>query len=355
MKTRNNSAEGPSEESSIVTINVSGHRFQTYLSTLEKFPETLLGNKKKRKMYWNEGNKEYFFDRNPEWFRSILYYYQSDGQLHRPDDIPLDLFLKEISFFELGDQARSQLEELKILKRKPKPLPNSRWRRKIWCLLEYPSSSWLARGIDILTIGLTFLFCVEIAVQTMPQYRNQAINTCREEAGLSPNATIVPRCAAIFSSPFFIIQTICVAYFTLEFFLRLISTPTLWYFVTSPINYICLASIVPYYVLLIILLSISYINTDKKDTIVRNVLNILLLLRALRIFSVFKYFKSLRALTRTLRKSLAEFAVAIFGTVVLAFLFGSAAYCAENATNGEKFDSILSATYWGIITLTTVG
>jgi hypothetical protein len=40
---------------------------------------------------------------------------------------------------------------------------------------------------------------------------------------------------------------------------------------------------------------------------------------------------------------------------LLAFLFGAAAYFAEQNDNGEVFDSISKATYWGIMTIATVG
>ncbi|CAF4777753.1 unnamed protein product, partial [Rotaria sp. Silwood2] len=60
-----------------ITINVSGKRYQTYVSTLENYPNTLLGNKQKRMYYWNEQENELFFDRHRTCFEAILYYYQS--------------------------------------------------------------------------------------------------------------------------------------------------------------------------------------------------------------------------------------------------------------------------------------
>jgi len=39
----------------------------------------------------------------------------------------------------------------------------------------------------------------------------------------------------------------------------------------------------------------------------------------------------------------------------MAFLFGGAVYYAEQDINGQIFDSIPRATYWGILTITTVG
>ena len=40
---------------------------------------------------------------------------------------------------------------------------------------------------------------------------------------------------------------------------------------------------------------------------------------------------------------------------LLSFLFGAAAFIVENDTNGQVFDSIFKATYWGVITITSVG
>ncbi|CAF1589227.1 unnamed protein product [Rotaria sp. Silwood1] len=79
------------------------------------------------------------------------------------------------------------------------------------------------------------------------------------------------------------------------------------------------------------------------------------LLRILKLYLVFKQLKVLRALSTTLKESLIDFSGTLFGLVVLAFLFGAAAYVAETQANPEMFDSIPKATYWGIITITTVG
>ena len=76
-----------------VVINISGLRFETQLKTLAQFPETLLGDPKKRMRYFDPLRNEYFFDRNRPSFDAILYYYQSGGRLRRPVNVPLDLLL----------------------------------------------------------------------------------------------------------------------------------------------------------------------------------------------------------------------------------------------------------------------
>lgn len=48
----------------IVTINVSGMRYQTLNSTLKRFPNSLLGDPLKRQKYWNFITHEYFLDRH---------------------------------------------------------------------------------------------------------------------------------------------------------------------------------------------------------------------------------------------------------------------------------------------------
>jgi hypothetical protein len=60
-----------------IVINVSGMRVETRLRTLNRFPDTLLGNERKRARYYDALRNEYFFDRNRLSFDAILYYYQA--------------------------------------------------------------------------------------------------------------------------------------------------------------------------------------------------------------------------------------------------------------------------------------
>lgn len=100
-----------------IKINIAGQVFRTYEDTLDRMPETLLGNPERRQEYYDDEGKEYFFDRHRESFPAILYFYQSDGimgmfkilniffskiiTLERPKWIPLDIFIEEIIFFDL--------------------------------------------------------------------------------------------------------------------------------------------------------------------------------------------------------------------------------------------------------------
>jgi len=43
----------------------------------------------------------YYFERNREAFGAILYFYQSQGFIERPQNVSLDTFVEEIIFFNL--------------------------------------------------------------------------------------------------------------------------------------------------------------------------------------------------------------------------------------------------------------
>ncbi|UJR14278.1 hypothetical protein I4U23_001268 [Adineta vaga] len=345
-----------SEQPSIITINVSGDRFQTYLETLELYPNTLLGNAKKRKYYWNSQTQEYFFDRHRTCFEAILYYYQSHGRLRRPEFVPIDTFLEEIAFFELGHDAATQARQVENIKDVEKiAMPQMIWRRYIWFYLEFPQHSSISRAINIISTLFTILSCISLAVESLPDYTDHWDNICKERANLSLNATYVPRCSALFISPFFIIQTICVIFFTIEFVLRFISTPSYFRFILSFFNWIDLGAIVPYYVFLAIQLADQDIGLDTNVILCIRILRVLRFSRIFKIYLVFKRLKSLRVLSATLKESLIDFAVMITIATLVAFLFGTATYFVEQGTNADVFDSIPRATYWGIITMTGVG
>lgn len=87
------------ESTERVVINVSGLKFETQLQTLNNFPRTLLGNPSRRVRFFDPLRNEYFFDRNRPSFDAILYYYQSNGRLRRPNHVPIGNSTNENSFF----------------------------------------------------------------------------------------------------------------------------------------------------------------------------------------------------------------------------------------------------------------
>ncbi len=268
----------------------------------------------------------------------------------------MDTFLEEITFFELGTEALDQVrkvENIKVVKQKR--LPEKLWRRYIWFYFEYPQHSYIARALNLISMFFTVLSCVSLAIESLPQYTNYWDDMCKIQANVSLNATYIPRCSALFTSPFFIIETICVVHFTMEFLLRLISTPSYPRFVFSFYNWVDLSATIPYYVFLAIELADKDIGLNTYAILCIRILRILRFLRIFEIHLVFQSLKSLRVLSATMKESLVDFAVLISILTLLAFLFGAATYFAEQQANGAIFDSIPKSIYWGIITITGVG
>lgn len=82
----------------------------------------MLGDPQRRLRYFDPLRNEYFFDRNRPSFDAILYYYQSNGRLRRPVNVPLDVFTEEIKFFELGEEAFNKFREDEGLNKSDKNL-----------------------------------------------------------------------------------------------------------------------------------------------------------------------------------------------------------------------------------------
>ncbi len=355
-----------------VIINVCGDRYETHRTTLELYPDTLLGNRKRRKYYYDKTHNEYFFDRNRACFEAILYYYQSHGRLRRPAYIPIDMFLEEVTFFQLGKVALDQLRKDENIKEVRKVrLPKNRFRRHLWATMEYPEYSVLAKIVNIVSLFMILLSVIALAIETLPQYENMPQIACQKEKDALDNSLNIHLnntngtkedfnnnvyvCHAYFTLPFFLIQTVCVGFFTIELFLRIISAPSLCDYIKTIMNWIDVIGILPYYFILGIRLAGRQDQAYATAYVALRFLRILRFTRIFKFYRVFKNIKSLRVLTSALKQSIPDLFIMIVLLTLLSFLFGAAAYFAEHETNGQAFDSILKATYWGVITITSVG
>lgn len=157
-----------------LAINVSGMRYETHLRTLAQFPDSLLGDPKRRLRYFDPLRNELFLDRSRACFDAILYFYQSGGRLRRPTNIPLDIFLEELRFYELGDEIIDRFKEDEgFHKEEERPLPANEWQRRLWMLFEYPESSSGARIIAIISVMVIVISILIFCLETLPEFRNE--------------------------------------------------------------------------------------------------------------------------------------------------------------------------------------
>jgi hypothetical protein len=120
-------------------------------------------------------------------------------------------------------------------------------------------------------------------------------------------------------------------------------------------NWVDVVAIIPFFIRIGIHYAGKNGTIDTQSYAILRPLRILRLARVFRFYQLFKNIKSLRALITTIRQSLLDFFIMVIILTLLSFLLGAAAYFAENDTNSNAFDSIFSGTYWGIITITSVG
>ena len=318
-----------------VIINVSGMIFETQDTTLLQYPDTLLGNKNKRRKYFDQARNQYFFDRSRPSFDAILYYYQSGGRLKRPPNVPCEIFLEEIRFYELGEEAILKIKEDEGFTIEPeKPMPKNATMRRIWLLFEYPESSGLARMVAILSVTIILLSIVIFCLETMPEFK------AYEEQ-------------AQYNNPFFIIETLCVIWFTLELICRFSSSPCKWAFVRDLMNAFDFVAILPYFIENFSLLVGS--SSENNKTMSLAIIRVIRLVRVFRIFKLSRHSTGLQILGRTLRASMRELGLLIFFLGIGVVVFSSAVYFAEVDSDVSNFSSIPDAFWWAVVTMTTVG
>jgi len=88
--------------SEILSINVSGRRFQTRAATLRRLPLSLLGDEQRRAAYRDPQSGELFFDRSSDRFAAVLHVFQSGGHVRRPPHVSPHVFLDDVRFYQLG-------------------------------------------------------------------------------------------------------------------------------------------------------------------------------------------------------------------------------------------------------------
>ncbi|KAM6951634.1 potassium voltage-gated channel subfamily A member 3-like [Aplochiton taeniatus] len=340
-----------------LAINVSGMRYETQIRTLAQFPDSMLGDPRRRLRYFDPLRNELFLDRNRACFDAILYFYQSGGRLRRPANVPLDVFMDELLFYELGEDIMARFREDEgFPKEEETPLPTNQFQRQLWMLFEHPESSGGARIIAIISVMVIVVSILIFCLETLPDFRNE--KESREEYFYRYHAQAknvsenMPLPTSVFMDPFFIVETICICWFSFELFMRFISSPSKIHFFKDVMNIIDFSAIMPYFITLG-----TELAKDEEATpgMSLAIIRVIRLVRVFRIFKLSRHSKGLQILGQTLRASLRELALLIFFLFIGVILFSSAIYFAEGDHPNTAFVSIPHAFWWAVVTMTTVG
>jgi voltage-gated potassium channel len=130
--------------------------------------------------------------------------------------------------------------------------------------------------------------------------------------------------------------------FTIEYLLRIISSPKPRNYIFSFLGIVDFLSIIPTYI------AISFPEAQP--------LIVIRAIRLLRIYRILKLYRFVRAgnlLLLAIRNSIRKILIFMMFILVLVIMLGSIMYVVEGADNG--FYNIPLSIYWAVITLTTVG
>ena len=130
--------------------------------------------------------------------------------------------------------------------------------------------------------------------------------------------------------------------FTVEYVLRLYSTPDKRAYIFSFYGVVDLLSILP-----------TYIALFYPSAVYLIVIRIMRVLRVFRILKLIRYMGEANMLYAALLQARRKIFVFLFSVVTLIIIFGTLMFIIEGGENG--FDSIPESIYWAIVTITTVG
>ena len=336
MELRNTSNMSLDKAKCTVSINISGAMYETKNETLSKYPNTLLGDKAKRRKYYCPIRNEYYFNRHRKSFDSILFFYQSPGILYRPRDIDLRLFVEECKFFQIPQWAidfmrvkeHGELQELVRNMFSRDYGENKSMRVRIWDFLEHVDSSRYARWFAYF---YTFLLCMLIVVNccaTVERIR-PAMEHFHWDAWIATDFTIN-------------------GFFLIEFVVKFLITPNRAMFCKGILTWVDFIALIPF------LASVS----DVTDT--WHASDVLLLkpfqfFRILRIFRIANTSPGFRVTAITLRHSMDGITLFLACLIVVVVFGGTIMYNLENIFENSKFTSIPESMWWAVQTFVTLG
>uniref|UniRef100_A0AAZ3RJW4 BTB domain-containing protein n=1 Tax=Oncorhynchus tshawytscha TaxID=74940 RepID=A0AAZ3RJW4_ONCTS len=340
------------EDSEKIVINVGGTRHETYKSTLRTLPGTRLAwladppetNTNKESLpvgHISPTTNELFFDRHPGIFAYVLNYYRT-GKLHCPADVCGPLFEEELAFWGIDE---TDVEPC--------------------CWMTYRQHRDAEEALDIFEPPDPDDTDDELprrfGIEDCPERSRGCCEVCQPKIWALFEDPYSSRAARVVTKPILtVVEGVCVVWFTLEFFVRIVCCPDKLLFIKNMLNVIDFVAILPFY----LEMGLSGLSSSKAASDILGFLRVVRFVRILRIFKLTRHFVGLRVLGHTLRASVNEFCLLIVFLALGVLIFATMIYYAERIgaqpddPRGSKhthFKNIPISFWWAVVTMTTLG
>eukprot|EP00093_Oithona_nana_P009995 09995.XXX_273815_276540_1 [CDS] Oithona nana genome sequencing. len=361
-------------EDQVVCLDVGGDRHFIKRGFLIRFPSTRLGRVARAtttkaamehcSIFYDKAVPEYFFDRNPENFSSILDIYrtnmfhltstgcalvlQKDLEYWGIDELMMEPCCALKYYPEIETCVNEKTGDLKEREREKELAEEENFgdhtvaqiRSWLWNVMEYPWTSKTAQINAFVSLGMVIVSTLTFILSTLEDFK--------EEEEIDPNST--------FNLTLEYIDTAVIVFFTLEYAIRFACAPRKWKFFKDAMNLVDILAIIPFYLALILnqLEDIQVIGKAGK------MIRLIRVMRILRIFKLVRHFAGLQSLLFTLRQAYRELGLLMLLVFVAILTFSSLVYFAEK----EGYDdgsltvnnwTFVESFWWGLMTITTVG
>ena len=309
-----------------IIFSVSGEIFETWQATLQRFPNTLLGDENKLMYFYCYETGLYFFDRNRIAFESILFFYQSSGRLVYPQQISLEVFETECEYFQIPSEAIQKMKQREgfdfdsVDKSWVEPLlsTENHLRTNVWYTLEYPKLSRIALVYGVFSLTMIVLSTLFMCLQTIPALSKYDL--------------------------WYTADGVFGVWFSLEYILRFWATPNRVKFLFSTMNIIDFLASIPYLVLFV-----------YKKTRVLSLVRLLRLIRLVRLLQLTSSSKWINRMKSVMSSSVQDLGLLLLCLMLVVIFGGSLLYVAETDTKNTGFTTIPQSCWWAVQTVVVLG
>ncbi|CAD5216826.1 unnamed protein product [Bursaphelenchus xylophilus] len=357
----------------LICLNIGGQSFRCKAVTLKaKCPDARLGlfvgQSHENRLRLCDGfftaTNEYFFERSGKLFESIYTFYVT-SELHRPSDICESEFLGELHYWRVPeskvapccwpkyDPIEDSIDDLLAHKRSPDETMRQRLDR--FCEGDGTLASTLFTFLSICFVLISVLGLVLGSIEDFQNPFEKTANGTFLFTGNVSKANTPPNIIWEPHSAFTIVETTCIIWFSIEYFLRLAVAPNRLTFMCGILNVVDLIAILPFYMELFLKTCGYDVDSlsDIKGAFL--VVRIMRVLRVVRILKLSRYSTGMKTFALTLRSSARQ--LGMMGMVLFTgvIFFSTLLYFVEKDEPGSPFTSIPSAFWWAIVTMSTVG